>query len=136
MELRKAIVDPKVFDAICAKLPGLAPWIDPAKAQGVSRVFGMGDLHSRWRTMSKDSRAAILGFFPVGDSLVRTNPLYGRGCSFAAVSAHLLRDAITASADPARASCSTNRRPTGTCVPTMKSCGTPTVTPYDAPSAR
>jgi 2-polyprenyl-6-methoxyphenol hydroxylase-like FAD-dependent oxidoreductase len=101
MELRKAIVDPEVFDSICAKLPGLAPWIDPAKAQGVSRVFGMGDLHSRWRTMAKDSRAAVLGFFPVGDSLVRTNPLYGRGCSFAAVSAHLLRDAITASADPA-----------------------------------
>lgn len=101
MELRKAIVDPKVFDAVCAKLPGLAPWIDPAKAQGVSRVFGMGDLQSRWRTMVKDSRAAILGFFPVGDSLVRTNPLYGRGCSFAAVSAHLLRDAITASGDPA-----------------------------------
>jgi len=101
MELRKAIVDPKVFDAICARLPGLAPWIEPAKAQGVSRVFGMGDLHSRWRTMAKDSRAAVLGFFPIGDNLVRTNPLYGRGCSFAAVSAHLLRDAITASDDPA-----------------------------------
>jgi len=101
MELRKAIVDPEVFDAICAKLPGLVPWIDSARAQGVSRVFGMGDLHSRWRTMAKDSRAAVLGFFPVGDSLVRTNPLYGRGCSFAAVSAHLLRDAIAASDDPA-----------------------------------
>jgi flavin-dependent dehydrogenase len=101
LELRKAIVDPAVFDAICMNLPGLAPWIDPAKSQGVSRVFGMGDLHSRWRTMAKDSRPSVLGFFPLGDSLVRTNPLYGRGCSFAAVSAHLLRDAIAASHDPA-----------------------------------
>jgi 2-polyprenyl-6-methoxyphenol hydroxylase-like FAD-dependent oxidoreductase len=101
MELRKSIVDPSVFDAACARLGGLGPWIDPAKAQPISRVFGMGDLQSRWRTMAKDSRAAVLGFFPVGDSLVRTNPLYGRGCSFAAVSAHLLRDALTASADPA-----------------------------------
>jgi len=100
MELRKSIVDPKVFDGICTRLPGLAPWIDPAKAQPISKVFGMGDLQSRWRTMAKDSRAAVLGFFPVGDSVVRTNPLYGRGCSFAAVGAHLLRDAITASADP------------------------------------
>jgi flavin-dependent dehydrogenase len=32
--------------------------------------------------------------------VVRTNPLYGRGCSFAAVSAHLLLDALESSADP------------------------------------
>jgi len=101
LELRKSIVDPQVFDGICARLPGLAPWIEPAKAQPISKVFGMGDLSSRWRTLANDSRASVLGFLPVGDSLVRTNPLYGRGCSFAAVSAHLLRDAITASADPA-----------------------------------
>jgi len=101
LELRKTIVDPKVFDAICARLPGLAPWTDPAKAQAISKVFGMGDLQSRWRTLAKDSRATVLGFLPVGDSVVRTNPLYGRGCSFAAVSAHLLRDAIEASGDPA-----------------------------------
>ncbi|MDB5425465.1 MAG: NADPH-dependent glutamate synthase beta chain [Phenylobacterium sp.] len=101
LELRKTIVDPQVFDAICRRLPGLAPWIDPAKSQAISKVFGMGDLQSRWRTLARDSRAAVLGFLPVGDSLVRTNPLYGRGCSFAAVSAHLLRDAMTASGDPA-----------------------------------
>jgi 2-polyprenyl-6-methoxyphenol hydroxylase-like FAD-dependent oxidoreductase len=101
LELRKSIVDPKVFDAICGRLPGIAPWIDPARAQPISKVFGMGDLQSRWRTLAKASRASVLGFFPLGDSYVRTNPLYGRGCSFAAVGAHLLRDAITASDDPA-----------------------------------
>jgi hypothetical protein len=31
---------------------------------------------------------------------VRSNPLYGRGCSFAAVSAHLLRDALQMFDDP------------------------------------
>ena len=36
----------------------------------------------------------------VGDSLVRSNPLFGRGCFFAAVGAHLLRDALAASSDP------------------------------------
>jgi 2-polyprenyl-6-methoxyphenol hydroxylase-like FAD-dependent oxidoreductase len=101
MELRKSIIDPAVFDAACARLGGLGEWTHPDKAQPISRVFGMGDLQSRWRTLAPASRAAVLGFFPVGDSLVRTNPLYGRGCSFAAVSAHLLRDAVTASADPA-----------------------------------
>jgi flavin-dependent dehydrogenase len=48
-----------------------------------------------------DGKAAVLGFFAVGDSLIRTNPLYGRGCAFAAVSATLLRDALEADRDPA-----------------------------------
>ncbi|MGZ6050170.1 MAG: NAD(P)/FAD-dependent oxidoreductase [Phenylobacterium sp.] len=100
-ELRKKIVDPATFDACCASLPGLAPWVDPATSSAISRVFGMGDLHSRWRDMAPDGKAAALGFFPVGDSLVRSNPLYGRGCSFAAVSAHLLRDALQMFDDPA-----------------------------------
>jgi 2-polyprenyl-6-methoxyphenol hydroxylase-like FAD-dependent oxidoreductase len=100
-ELRKKIVDPATFDAACARLPGLAPWVDPATSSPISRVFGMGDLHSRWRDMAPEGRAAVLGFFPLGDALVRSNPLYGRGCSFAAVSAHLLRDALQMFDDPA-----------------------------------
>ena len=100
-ELRKKIVDPAVFDAACARLPGLAPWVDLKTATPISRVFGMGDLSSRWRDFAPDGRAAVLGFVPVGDSHVRSNPLYGRGCSFAAVSAHLLRDALQMFEDPA-----------------------------------
>lgn len=100
-ELRKTIVGPAVFDALCTALPGLAPWVDPATSTAISKVFGMGDLHSRWRDMAPGGKAVVLGFFPVGDSHVRTNPLYGRGCSFAAVSAHLLRDALNLFSDPA-----------------------------------
>ena len=101
VELRTALVDPEVFDAVCRQMPGLVAWIDPARTEGVGKVFGMGDLVSRWRDLVSDGQPAVLGFFPLGDSLVRTNPLYGRGCSFAAVSAYLLRDALDASADPA-----------------------------------
>jgi len=100
-ELRKKIIDPAVFDAACARLPGLAPWVDPATSAAISRVFGMGDLQSHWRDFAPGGKAAVLGYFPVGDSLVRSNPLYGRGCSFAAVSAHLLRDALQMFQDPA-----------------------------------
>lgn len=100
-ELRKKIVDPATFDAACAALPGLTPWVDPATATPISRVFGMGDLASRWRDLAPGGKASVLGFFPVGDSHVRSNPLYGRGCSFAAVSAHLLRDALQMFSDPA-----------------------------------
>lgn len=101
-EMRKAIVDPEVFDGLCRQLPGLVPWIDPERAEPTSRVFGMGQLESRWREMAPEGKPAVLGFFPVGDGVVRTNPLYGRGCSFAAVSAHLLADALAATKDPAQ----------------------------------
>ena len=100
-ELRKKIIDPAVFDAACARLPGLTPWVDPATSAAISRVFGMGDLQSHWRDFAPGGKAAVLGYFPVGESLVRSNPLYGRGCSFAAVSAHLLRDALQMFQDPA-----------------------------------
>ena len=99
--LRVAVVDPKVFDAICARLPGAAAWTDPARARPVSKVYGMGDLGSRWREMAPEGRPAVLNYFSVGDSLVRTNPLYGRGCSFAAIEAHLLRDVLAETVDPA-----------------------------------
>jgi 2-polyprenyl-6-methoxyphenol hydroxylase-like FAD-dependent oxidoreductase len=100
-ELRKAVAHPHVFDAVCRELPGVAAWIAPARTEGVSRVFGMGQLESRWRDLAPGGHPAVLGYFPVGDSLVRSNPLYGRGCSFAAVSADLLRQALAASSDPA-----------------------------------
>ena len=99
--LRQAVVRPEVFDAVCADLPGVAPWTDPARSEPVGRVHGMGDLHSRWREFAPDGRAAVLGVFAVGDSLARSNPLYGRGCSFAAVAAFTLRDVLRTEADPA-----------------------------------
>lgn len=101
MELRKAIVKPEVFDAICRALPGLVPWIEPERAQPISRVFGMGELNNCWRDFAPHGKAAVLGFFAVGDALARTNPLYGRGCSFAAVGACLLRATLAETADPA-----------------------------------
>jgi len=101
-EMRKAIVAPEAFDAICRTLPGVAAWIEPERTRPTSRVFGMGQLESRWRELAPKDQPVVLGFFPVGDSIVRTNPLYGRGCSFAAVSAHLLADSLMASRDPAQ----------------------------------
>jgi len=36
----------------------------------------------------------------VGDSAIRTNPLYGRGCSTGTLHAHILADVLDATADP------------------------------------
>jgi 2-polyprenyl-6-methoxyphenol hydroxylase-like FAD-dependent oxidoreductase len=101
MEIRRAVVHPEVFDAICAELPGIASWTSPEYSEPRSKVFGMGELWQRWRHMVKDGKPLALNFFPLGDTVIRTNPLYGRGCSFAAVQAHILRDVLAETADPA-----------------------------------
>lgn len=102
MELRKAIFDPETFHAICMQMPGLVPWLSADVSTATTKVFGMGDLHGRWRDLiTEDGAPAVLGFLCLGDALVRTNPLYGRGCSFAAVGAYVIREALDASTDPA-----------------------------------
>lgn len=100
MELRKAILDPDVFHNITLLLPGLAPWTNAERSEPVGRVHGMGDLISRWRDLVVEDKPVVRGYFALGDLLVRTNPLYGRGCSFAAVAAQALRQALDHSADP------------------------------------
>ena len=102
MELRKNILNPDVFHRITLMLPGLSPWTNEARSEATSKVFGMGDLNNRWRDMVTDGKPAALGYFPLGDTLVRTNPLYGRGCSFATVSAQLLRQTLDESDAPAK----------------------------------
>ncbi len=100
MEMRKSILDPEIFHQITLMLPGLRPWTNSQQSEPTSKVFGMGDLISRWRDMVVDGKPAARGYFALGDTLVRTNPLYGRGCSFAAVSAQALRQTLDATRDP------------------------------------
>ncbi len=99
-ELRKAILDPVLFHQAAQLLPGLRPWTDAERSEPVGRVHGMGDLISRWRDLVVEDKPAVRGYFALGDTLVRTNPLYGRGCSFAAVSAQMLRQSLDESSDP------------------------------------
>jgi 2-polyprenyl-6-methoxyphenol hydroxylase-like FAD-dependent oxidoreductase len=98
--LRTAVMKPEVFDAACKMMPAAARWIDPARAEAVTPVFGMGNLKSVWRTYLKNGEPQVLNFFAIGDAAVRTNPLYGRGCSTGVVHAHILRDTLNATADP------------------------------------
>jgi 2-polyprenyl-6-methoxyphenol hydroxylase-like FAD-dependent oxidoreductase len=96
-EMRLAVVRPENFDAICRALPGAARWIDPVRAEPVSQVFSMGNLQNVWRHYLKNGEPQVLNFFAIGDAGVRTNPLYGRGCSVGFVSAHVLRAALDSS---------------------------------------
>jgi 2-polyprenyl-6-methoxyphenol hydroxylase-like FAD-dependent oxidoreductase len=100
MALRTAILDPDRFHQCTLLLPGLAPWTNAERALPVGRVHGMGDLISRWRDLVVDGKPLVHGYFALGDTLVRTNPLYGRGCSFAAVSAQALSRTLDETPDP------------------------------------
>jgi 2-polyprenyl-6-methoxyphenol hydroxylase-like FAD-dependent oxidoreductase len=101
--LRRAIARPETFDAICASLPGLSAWIDPHRAEPKSEVLAMGDLRSSWRRLlGPDGEPCALNFFMVGDVLIRSNPLYGRGCTFAALEAFALADSLETTAASSR----------------------------------
>lgn len=107
-DLRHAIVEPARFDAVCAALPGCARWTE--RAEPVSPVFAMGNLKSVWRTLIKDGAPQVLNFFALGDAAIRTNPLYGRGCSAGIVHAFDLGEVLEATADAAERALMMERR--------------------------
>lgn len=98
--LRTAMLGPEVFDATCRAIPGTARWIDPARAEPASKVFGMGNLHNVWRRYAPEGVPRVRHYYPIGDAALRTNPLYGRGCSTGAIQAHLLADIFGETRDP------------------------------------
>ena len=100
-ELRAAVKDGAKFDAICRSIPGLAPWLadDP---EATTPAFGIGDIRGVRRCYLKDGEPQALNFFAVGDAALRTNPLYGRGCSTGILHAELLAKTLAESSDPRR----------------------------------
>jgi 2-polyprenyl-6-methoxyphenol hydroxylase-like FAD-dependent oxidoreductase len=99
-ELREAIKDGASFDAVCRSLPGLAPWVREGAARATTEPFGIGDIRAVWRHYVHDGRPLARSFFAVGDASLRTNPLYGRGCSTSILHAHMLAEVLAETADP------------------------------------
>jgi 2-polyprenyl-6-methoxyphenol hydroxylase-like FAD-dependent oxidoreductase len=98
--LREAIKDGDTFDAICRSIPGLNPWVAEDKATATTPPFGIGDIRAVWRHYVVDGKPLARNFFAVGDAELRTNPLYGRGCSTSILHAHMLADVLTEFTDP------------------------------------
>ena len=98
-ELRRLLADPKVFDIAASQLVATAPWLDGRAEPITAQVHVMAGLLNRWRDYVVDGQPVALGMVPVGDAVLCTNPLYGRGCSTAFWGAHLLAEAIDAHPD-------------------------------------
>lgn len=99
--LKEGIRDGDTFDAICNKVPGMHAWIGEGRAEPTTGSFGIGEIHAVWRHYVVDEQPLANNFFAVGDSAIRTNPLYGRGCSTGTLHAHILADVLDETTDPA-----------------------------------
>ena len=99
-ELREAVKHGEQFDAICRSIPGLAPWVREEAATATTEPFGIGDIRAVWRHYVEGGRPLVCNFFAVGDAALRTNPLYGRGCSTGILHAHMLADVLSSTTDP------------------------------------
>jgi hypothetical protein len=54
----------------------------------------MAGLLNRQREYVVDGKPLVLGMLPVGDAVICTNPLYGRGCSIGYWGAHLMCESL------------------------------------------
>jgi 2-polyprenyl-6-methoxyphenol hydroxylase-like FAD-dependent oxidoreductase len=102
-ELRRRLAEPAAFDAAARSLPATAPWLDGRAEPITPEVHMMAGLLNKWSDYVVDGEPAAIGLVPVGDAVLCTNPLYGRGCSTAYWSAHLLAQAIAEHPDDLRA---------------------------------
>ena len=100
--LRKALTDPAVFDQTARHLVATADWLDGRAEPLTDDVHVMAGLMNRWRDYVVDGEPVATGVVPVGDAVLCTNPLYGRGCSTAFWGAHLLTGAVEAFGDDGR----------------------------------
>jgi 2-polyprenyl-6-methoxyphenol hydroxylase-like FAD-dependent oxidoreductase len=92
-EMRRVLHRP-AFEAAVAAVPMTAQWTSSAVSEPVSDVHGMANLNNSRRWLVEDGVPLVLGFAAVGDSLIHTNPIVGRGCSLAWTSAFALAECL------------------------------------------
>lgn len=90
-----------VFDRMCASVLKIKPWVDPQQVEPIGGVHTFAAMDYLWRTTIRRGAPQILDLFLVGDSGIRTNPKFGRGCTWGSVAAHHLADIIAEVTDPA-----------------------------------
>jgi 2-polyprenyl-6-methoxyphenol hydroxylase-like FAD-dependent oxidoreductase len=93
-ELRRKLTDPTTFDICARQLVATAPWLDGRGEPITESVHVMAGLINLWRQHVVDGQPVATGFIPIGDAVLCTNPLYGRGCATAFWGAHLMVAAV------------------------------------------
>ena len=96
--LRK-IRNPDIFHAVARSLPTTCRWVDSAIAEPITDVYTYANLKNARRHFIADGQPLALGLYPIGDALLHQNPISGRGCTSAWVTAWLLADAYADNSD-------------------------------------
>ncbi len=102
-DLLRSVLRTKGFEAAAAALPITRAWVDPANSEPISDVHGMANLRNTRRWLVADGEPLATGVVAIGDALIHTNPITGRGCSLGWVSAFLLAEALRKHPDDPRA---------------------------------
>jgi 2-polyprenyl-6-methoxyphenol hydroxylase-like FAD-dependent oxidoreductase len=97
-EMRRILKQPG-FDAAVQAIPKTAEWATPEVSQPVSAVHAMANLKNTRRFLVEDGEPLVLGFLAVGDALIHTNPIVGRGCSLGWTGAFNIAECIERSGD-------------------------------------
>jgi 2-polyprenyl-6-methoxyphenol hydroxylase-like FAD-dependent oxidoreductase len=98
----RAVRRAESFAAVAAALPTVRDWVDPGISLPASDVHTLASLNGTRRFVVEAGEPIALGVAAIGDALIHTNPIVGRGCSLAFVNAYLLADALREHAGDAR----------------------------------
>ncbi|MEA3018779.1 MAG: hypothetical protein QOI47_303, partial [Actinomycetota bacterium] len=97
-EIRR-LRDDDAFEAALQAIPATAAWRTPGRSIPMTEVTTMSGIDDRWRDLVVDGRPLVTGLVAVGDSVVATNPAFGRGSSLAWIAGRALVDVVAEHAD-------------------------------------
>lgn len=97
-----AMLHEKGFAAAARALPATADWVDPCTSEPISGVHGMGNLENSRRSLISHGEPIALGVLAIGDALIHTNPLNGRGCTLAWLGGMLVAECLAEHPDDLR----------------------------------
>ncbi len=101
-ESLRAVMRASAFSAVAEALPTVCDWVDPSISLPASEVHTLASLRGSRRFVVEAGEPVALGVAAIGDALVHTNPIVGRGCALAFVNAFLLADTLREHAADAR----------------------------------
>ncbi len=93
-DVMRSVLRTPGFEAAAAALPMVWDWVKPEISAPIADVIGMANLRNTRRHLVEDGEPVVLGLVALGDALVHANPITGRGCSLAWITAYALADAL------------------------------------------
>jgi 2-polyprenyl-6-methoxyphenol hydroxylase-like FAD-dependent oxidoreductase len=91
----RSMQKPQCFEEIVARIPKVGRWTAEGVSEPVSPVFGWANMDFLWRSLIHEGKPQVLGYLPVGDTVIRGTPKFGRGCTWAALGGRMVADAIS-----------------------------------------